>query len=470
MPGSPRQRKAPEGLAQPAALLPVVERRTLGKALRGKVMRESHAEWSPTTTRSDPVKILIASGQQRIPELLPIRFGRMAVSPFSFFRGAAAIMAADLAEGPVTGLNVQACGDCHLMNFGAYRSPEGTPVFDINDFDETLPAPFEWDVKRLAASIVLAGRDAGLSGKATAKAARDAVRAYREHLSELVVLTPLEAWRRTIDLKQAIDGIDDKRLRAREDRRLAEAMAADAAQTGLYRLTRLKRNAGWRIRDKKPLVHHFDTGHSDVHSMVARRAFASYRASLQEDRRVLLDRFRLKDVAFKVVGVGSVGTFCAIGLFMTADDEPLFLQIKEAQTSVLAPYAGASLYPNQGQRVVTGQRLLQATTDIFLGWTVDKKDPRHFYVRRLKERHLAMLGEELEEEALRFYAQLCGATLARAHARSGDAAMISGYLGATENFDAAIATFAVAYADQTDRDYKVFLAAIKAGKIAAKKV
>jgi uncharacterized protein (DUF2252 family) len=382
----------------------------------------------------------------------------------SFLRGAAAIMAADLAATPTTGIRVQACGDCHLLNFGAYLSAEGTPVFDINDFDETLPAPFEWDVKRLAASILLAGRNGGLSEKASLRIVRKSVRAYREHIATFAPLSPLDAWRTKIDLAACIATIEDARLRARLEQRLARPGTAPADR--LYRVERGKKS-GWRLRDNPPLVYHFDAKRDDVHDLAARNAFADYRLTLQEDRRILLDRYRLVDMAFKVVGVGSVGTFCAIGLFMTADNDPLLLQIKEAQRSVLAPYAGASDFDNQGQRVVTGQRLLQATTDIFLGWTKDATDRRHFYVRQLKDRHLARIGEAIEEGALSFYAQLCGNTLARAHARSGDAALITGYLGNSESFDEAIAGFASAYADQTARDYAVFMEAIAEKRIPA---
>jgi uncharacterized protein (DUF2252 family) len=458
------------GLPSPhlAALLSVSERLKQGKALRARTPREAQADWSPPRRRRDPVDLLIETGKPRIPELLPIRYGRMAQSPFTFLRGAAAVMAADLATTATTGLRVQACGDCHLGNFGAYLSAEGTPVFDINDFDETLPAPFEWDLKRLAASVFVASRNAGLGDRTATRLARKTARSYRQHMAELVPLSPLEAWRTKIDLAECIGSIRDPVLRGRLEKRLGSPGRDRDDQ--LYRAERdKKKKSAWRLRDKPPLVYHFKTDRDDVHALAAKRAFDDYRLTLQEDRRILADRYRLVDTAFKVVGVGSVGTFCAVGLFMTRDDEPLFLQIKEALPSVLAPYAGASAYDNQGQRVVTGQRLLQATTDVFLGWTRDADDNRHFYVRQLKDKHLARIGETMEEEGLSFYAQLCGHTLARAHARSGDAALITGYIGSGEVFDDAIASFAAAYADQTTRDYAAFMEAIAEGRLVAQK-
>ncbi|HYB10223.1 MAG TPA: DUF2252 domain-containing protein [Alphaproteobacteria bacterium] len=447
-----------------ARILSVAARYDIGKKLRGKIRRADHAEWSPPASRRDPIAILVETSRHRIPELLAIRYGRMAASPFAFLRGAAAVMAADLASTRDTGLRVQTCGDCHLANFGSYESPEGNVVFDINDFDETLPAPFEWDIKRLATSIVLAGRDAGLPGKSCAAAARNSVAAYRKHMSTLVKLPPAEAWRSRTDLIGALAEIDDRRVRKREEQRLEKARGYPA--DGLYGISRAR--GKWRINDKRPLVYHFDDKRSGVHDLAARAVFANYAETLMEDRRILLDRFRLVDVAFKVVGIGSVGTFCAVGLFMTADDQPLRLQIKEAAQSVLAPYAGASVYRNQGERVVVGQRLIQAASDIFLGWTQDRKSKRDFYVRHLKNAPLANIAEEIQATALEFYARLCGRTLARAHARSGDAARISGYLGNSSAFDEAISDFAVAYADQSARDHQALLAAIKAGRMSAK--
>jgi uncharacterized protein (DUF2252 family) len=433
------------------------ERRAIGVEWRQKVPLGSHAEWTPPANRADPLDILITQGRERIPELLPVRYARMKTDPFAFLRGAAAVMAADLAANPATGLRVQSCGDCHLANFGSYATPEGTPVFDVNDFDETLPAPFEWDVKRLAASLVVAGRVAAMPDRDCRRLARSAAKSYREQLSDLARLAPLEAWNMRIDLGSAVADIDSPKIRRQLKKRLAAVMAAGKQHFGLVEET----SGHWHIKDKPPLVRHLSR-----HELHARKAFASYAETLQEDRRVLLQRYHLRDIAFKVVGVGSVGTFCAIGLFVSDEDAPLLLQIKEAQQSVLAPFAGPSDYPNEGQRVVVGQRMLQAATDIFLGWTQSAVDGRYFYVRRLKDQGLADIGARLEA-ALPFYAGLCGRTLARAHARSGDAVSLSGYIGDTTEFDKAIAEFARAYADQTEQDWRALLNAIAVGRIAA---
>ncbi len=451
-------------IIEPDALVSVAERRRAGRDLRKQVPRIHHAAWSPPRDRPDPVQVLIETGRHRIPSLLPLRYGRMRPSPLTFLRGAAAVMAADLATMPTSGIRVQACGDCHLMNFGVYASPEGTPVFDINDFDETLPAPFEWDVKRLATSFAVAGRGAGLAEKACRGLARGVALAYRLHIAELLRLSPLEAWRTRIDLAAAIAGIADARLREREERRLQTAV--EASHRGYPRLIE-RSPRGLHIREKPPTIFPLAGREDVVHERAARTAFDSYKATLQEDRHVLIDRYRLVDVAFKVVGIGSVGTFCAIGLFATADGDTLLLQIKEADRSVLAPYAGASVYANQGQRVVTGQRMMQAVADVFLGWTEAPGDDRHCYVRQLKDSRLAAIGIDLQEALLPYYAQLCGRTLARAHARSGDAAMIAGYVGSGGAFDSAIADFALAYADQTERDWRLFQDAIRSGWIAA---
>ncbi len=425
--------------------------------MRESVPRSAHAEWSPSTDRADPVAILIEQGKSRIQELLPVRYARMKADPFAFLRGAAAVMAMDLAKTAKTKIRVQSCGDAHLANFGAYATPEGTPVFDINDFDETLPAPFEWDVKRLAASLAVAGRVAQSSKKECKRLAFNAARAYREHMAELAPLPPLEAWSRRIDLTHAIAGIDSAKLRETLKARLAKILQSAARHYGLVE----KHDGAFRIREKLPLVRHLKK-----HELHARKALPSYAGTLQEDRLVLLQRYALHDVAFKTVGVGSVGTFCAIALLISGGGAPLLLQIKEAQQSVLAPFAGASEYANQGQRVVLGQRMLQAATDIFLGWTQSTIQDRHFYVRRLKDGRLADIGTRLAT-TLPFYAKLCGRTLARAHARAGDAAIIAGYLGHGTAFDDAIGEFALAYAEQTERDWKAFLAAIKAGRIVA---
>jgi uncharacterized protein (DUF2252 family) len=442
-------------------LLPIAERRAAGQRVRKYLPRGSHAEWKPPPDRRDPIQILIETSRHRVPSLLPLRYGRMRASPLAYLRGAAAVMAADLARTPTSGMRVQACGDCHLMNFGVYASPEGAPVFDVNDFDETLPAPFEWDVKRLATSFALACRVASRPEKTTRTVARTAVLAYRAHMAELLRLSPLAAWRSVIGVAAVLTGIEDPKLRVREERRLA--LAVDASRKGYPRLI-ARTSSGLRLRTKPPLLSPLE---DDAHEQAARTAFDSYKATLQEDRHVLVDRYRLVDVAFKVVGVGSVGTFCAVGLFATADGDPLLLQIKEAEVSVLAPFAGPSVYQNQGQRVVTGQRMLQATPDVFLGWTEAPGDDRHCYVRQLKDSRLAAIGTDLDDAVLPYYAQVCGQALARAHARSGDIARIVGYMGSGGAFDSAIADFALAYAEQTERDWRLLLEAIRAGWIEA---
>jgi len=434
------------------------ERRQHGVELRRAHARSDQADWSPPLHRRDPMDVLQEQGANRILALLPLRYARMQSSAFTFLRGAAAVMAEDLGRMPATGLRVQACGDCHLANFGAYASPEGLPVFDVNDFDETLPAPFEWDLKRLATSLVVAGREKGGSDSACEDLARSASQAYRRTMERLAGLPPIDAWSTRIDLGAALAKIHKARVKASETKRLMATLKSGKSSFNLIEHS----NGVWRIREKPPTVYHFA-----AHELATRAAFEGYAATLAPGRRILLDHYRLRDVAFKVVGVGSVGTFCAIGLFTDADGNPLILQLKEAQESVLARHAGPSAFANQGQRVVVGQRLLQATSDIFLGWTQPPDDPRHFYVRQLKDSRLAAVGESIES-ALPFYAELCGRTLARGHARSGDAAAIAGYAGEGRVLDNAIAGFAMAYADQTRRDWERFCAAIDAGHIEAK--
>lgn len=446
------------------------ERQASGVHLRKKTRRGCHSEWSPPKDRADPVSILVAQGERRIPDLLPIRYGRMSASPFAFLRGAAAVMAADLATTPVAGPRVQSCGDCHLANFGSYASPEGLPVFDINDFDETLPAPFEWDIKRLGTSLVLAGREGGMSDKAARRLAVTMALAYAGEMNRLESMTPLEIWSNRIDLAAAIEGFSDKNVRSRAKTQLADRLESASNHFGLVADDR----GAPSLRERPPLVmrlpHHEDT---------IRQAFARYVATQPPERSILLDRYRLRDVVFKVVGVGSVGTFCAIGLFATADGETLLLQIKEAQRSVMAPFVGEAPFHNQGERVVVGQRIMQAASDAFLGWThspEDGADPqtqtlsgagRQFYVRRVKDARLAAIGSDVAQEGLADYALLCGRTLARAHARSGDVAIIGGYVGNGKAFCDAIGSFSMLYADQTRTDWSHFRDAIKAGRLSA---
>ena len=440
------------------------ERRRIGRDLRRRVPRRAQSVWSPARSRPDPIRTLIETGLHRIQRLLPIRYGRMRADPFAFLRGAAAIMAADLATTPASGLLVQACGDCHLANFGTFSSAEGTPVFDLNDFDETFPAPFEWDLKRLAVSFVVAARSRRLSDRRAGVLAGAVCRAYREHITELARCDPLQVWHARIDVVEALTAIDDPKLRERETRRVRTA--ADAHRAGYPKLIE-RQGKDWRIKTALPYTFPLADGPDRTLEVAARAAFRSYINSLREEQRLLVARYRLQDVVFKVVGVGSVGTFCAIGLFTTADGDALLLQLKEAQRSALAPFAGPSRFVNEGQRVVVGQRILQATSDPFLGWTDDDRDDRPCYVRQLKDSRLSMIGETLANAALDTHALLCGRALARAHARSQDAALLSGYIGSSDTLDAAITEFAMAYADQNERDYRLFLGAIESGLIEA---
>ena len=341
----------------------------LGDEWRKQVPIDAHAEWQPPASRPDPVEILIEQGKSRIPEVLPVRYARMKADPFAFLRGAAAIMAGDLASGPSTGLRLQTGGDCHLANFGAYATPEGTPVFDINDFDETLPAPFEWDVKRLAASLAVAGQVAKMPERECLRLARGAALSYRKHLADLAKLPPLDGWSSRIDLKDAVADTDSAKIRRNLKKRLAAILEGGEEHFGLVE----RKNGGWHIKEKPPLVRRMSG-----HELHAHKALASYAETLQEDRRVLLQRYHFHDIAFKTVGVGSVGTYCAIALLVSDGGAPLLLQIKEAQESVLARFAGASAYVNHGERVVVGQRMLQAATDIFLGWPQVPLDGRFF--------------------------------------------------------------------------------------------
>jgi len=395
--------------------------------------------------------------------LLPIRYGRMLQSPFSFYRGAACIMAADLADSPTTGLNVQVCGDCHLMNFGAFATPERRLVFDINDFDETLPGPWEWDVKRLAASFVIASRHNVFSAAEARDAAVECIRSYRRRISQFASMTALDIWYAHIDLNEVLNQVIDKAHRQFARERIRQAISRNVADHDFPKLTSQETGSP-RIRDNPPLIYHpegdqWQADHADI-----RKTFASYRESLPDERRVLLDRYQPVDVAIKVVGVGSVGTRCAVILMMAGPNDPLFLQIKEARASVWEPVAGASRYANHGQRVVVGQRLMQSASDLFLGWTQGPAG-RHFYIRQLRDVKIKPLVEVYHPQLMAQYANACGWALARAHARSGDPAQIAGYLGTNNRFEESLADFAVLYADQNDRDHAAFVEAVGAGRI-----
>ncbi|WP_336760973.1 DUF2252 domain-containing protein [Asaia sp. VD9] len=439
-----------------------------GQHLRKILPRSAQADWTPLPERPDPVALLVEQGQRRIPSLLPVRYARMRVSPFAFLRGSAIVMAADLAHTSSAGPMVQSCGDCHLANFGSYASTDGLAVFDINDFDETYPAPFEWDLKRLGTSFILASLENGLSDIQAHENARIAAASYQSEMARLAPMSPLEIWADRIDLAAAIEDFSDKHTRKAVKARLEARLDSARAHFGLVSFDK----AVPKLKVKPPLVMRLPGEDATI-----REAFDRYLATQPPERATLLSRYRLKDTLFKVVGVGSVGTYCAIGLFATADGETLLLQIKEAQESVLAAHVQGPAFANQGQRVVAGQRLMQATSDIFLGWTHTNtaEQPgkrrrfdganKQFYVRRLKDSRLAAIGTDVAQEGLDDYSALCGRALARAHARSGDVAMIHGYLGSGDGFAEAIANFSAIYASQTRKDWRDFNAAIDRGDL-----
>jgi uncharacterized protein (DUF2252 family) len=442
----------------------IEERISAGRALRERVPRRSHAKWQPPLNRPDPIELLKKSDRGRLPDLLPIRYGRMRQSPFAFYRGAAALMASDLAPTPATGLRVQACGDCHVRNFGGFGSPERRLVFDINDFDETLPAPWEWDVKRLAASIVLAGRQMGARERHCADAARLAVGSYREHMREYSRMRALEAWYSHLSAEIFIDEARGVAAKERWER-IEDKAKLETAEHVFPGMTD-DEDGHPRIKDHKPLVYH--PSDYSKRAKKVKDLFHRYRHTLPEERRVILDRYQIVDIARKVIGVGSVGTRCAVVLLMAGAHDPLFLQFKEALPSVLEPYTSKSRYTNNGERVVTGQRMLQSASDVLLGWTRDNEG-RDYYFRQLRDMKMTIELEEMRKEDWIEYVEICGWALARAHARTGDAARIAGYMGKNDAFDAAIEKFAIEYADQTDRDHAALLKAIKAGRIAASK-
>lgn len=439
------------------------ERLAQGRALRGRVPRSSHAIWATPTDRPDPIALLVASNRSHIPSLVPIRYGRMLTSPFAFLRGAAIVMAADLATTPVTGLQVQMGGDAHLSNFGIYATPERKQVFDVNDFDETVSGPWEWDVKRLAASIVVAGRQNGFPAPGLKGAVLHCVRTYRERMKEFARMSHLDVWYSSIDADQLLAQVG-RVNRPFLTRELARAYQHTNAKA-FPQLTR-KRQGHYLIQDHPPLIVHLE---DEERADFVRALLEGYEASLSEERRVLLNRYRVVDLAQKVVGVGSVGTHCTLALLLgSPDGDPLFLQIKEAQPSVYEQHLPHRAFANQAQRVVAGQRLMQAASDIFLGWTTSGS--RDYYVRQLRDRKETPTIEQLTEQDFTLYAGFCGWTLARAHARSGDPATISGYLGKSDPFDRALAAFAQTYADQTERDHEALVEAAQSGRINAERL
>jgi uncharacterized protein (DUF2252 family) len=449
-----------EPATSPSQITPA-DRRAHGKRLRDTVRRDAHTEWRAPADRADPIGILRAADASRQPDLVPLRYGRMLQSPFTFYRGSAGVMAADLAHTPVSGINVQVCGDCHLMNFGGFATPERRLIFDINDLDETLPAPWEWDVKRLVASFVLAARSNGLSDANGHDAAVACARSYRRKMRDFAAMDVLDAWYARLDDTDILAMLPQER-KAVLKKRIAKATAASSSELAFPKLVE-GGGAQARIHDTPPTIFHAEASRAAGDLEMIRESFKKYHETLDEDRRVLLDRYQLIDAAIKVVGIGSVGTLCMVALMMSVADNPLFLQFKQANASVLEAYAGKSTYSNHGQRVVMGQRLMQPASGLFLGWVIGPEG-RHFYIRQLRDVKLSPLVETYDTEMLSIYGELCGWALARAHAKAGDPWAISGYLGRkSDQFDQAMGKFALAYADQAERDHAALRAAVRAG-------
>jgi len=438
-----------------------IERRKQGKALREKCPRTSQAEWKPRSKSRDPIKLLEESDTDRIAGLIPVKYQRMAESPFKFFRGAAIIQARDLANAPVSGITVQACGDCHLANFGGFASPERVLVFDINDFDETFPGPWEWDIKRLGASLVLAARDRSFPKTIADEAVRAAAASYRERMSEFAEMKVLDTWYAQVNinaLKEHFRKDPDMSARLSAKQKQAHSRTSEAVVPKLTAVV----DGRWKIKDEPPVIYHFHEFARDFEKQYV-RFVEEYKKSLQTDRRHLYERYQFQDTPIKVVGVGSVGTRCYLSLYLADEDDPLFLQVKEARRSVLESPRGKSRYAHQGFRVVEGLRVMQATSDIFLGWARTKK--HDYYLRQFRDMKVSAEVETFRPRTLVGYATMCGWALARAHAKAGDAAMIAGYLGSTDQFDDALARYSEAYANQAEDDFEIFQAALRSGRL-----
>jgi uncharacterized protein (DUF2252 family) len=444
----------------------IEERYEIGKVIRDKVPRESHGIWEPPSGRKDPVDILIESNEGRIPQLVPIRHGRMSQSPFTYLRGAAAGMAYDLSFTPVTGAYVQACGDCHLSNFGLFATPERNIIFDINDFDETTPGPWEWDLKRLVASIYVAMFNIGMNEKDAYALARLCCQEYRETVRRLSLLSNLDVWYTKVDPDSLMNITDDIGAK----KAILDAKEQARRNVGEYITPKLTRVEGGRrkIVDSPPLVYHLPEGSNGKWNALIAELLAKYKETVSQHLKVLLDLYELEDFAMKVVGVGSVGTYCAVLLMRAGSNDWLILQVKEAKKSVLEPYVGKSKFRNHGQRVVEGQKIMQSASDPFLGWvSVYGHD---YYIRQLKDMKWGVSIDKVPKfEIASVYIRACGASLAKAHARDGDQAIIAGYMGKGKTFDIAIADFAKAYHQQTVSDHNVMLEAIRSGKIEAQK-
>jgi uncharacterized protein (DUF2252 family) len=439
--------------------LSTAQRVQAGKAMRKMVPRAAHGAWTVGASRRDPVEIVTRSSRGRLPELIPIRYGRMLRSPFTFLRGSAALMACDLAGTSVTGINVQACGDCHLLNLGLFATPERNLIFDLRDFDETLRAPWEWDIKRLAASFVVAGRSNGLSDQCVKDVASLCAASYRVHMVEFSSMSPLEVWYYRLTAEDLIATAPDAGTKKQRQQMASRARK----RVGENLFPKITEEVGGRHRfvEQPPLTTRMadDNWQDLVHVGIE-----EYRATLAEDRRFVFDRFWLEDFALRVVGIGSVGTRCYVGLFFCDDKNPLLLQVKEAGPSVLEPHAAKSPFENQGHRVVVGQRLMQSASDIFLGW-FRARSGHDFYVRQLRDMKFVIPVDGFTAAQFEAYADICGWTLARAHARSGDPSTIAGYFGKSDAFDLAIGKFALAYADQVDQDYEAFVVVAGSGRL-----
>jgi uncharacterized protein (DUF2252 family) len=448
----------------------VEERLAKGKVLRDVATRKMQREWNPPANRADPVDLLIASSKGRMEELLPIRYGRMMVSPFTFYRGAAAIMAYDLSHTPSTGLTLVADGDCHLLNFGGFATAERNLIFDINDFDEVSFAPWEWDLKRLVASFVVAGQSNGFDLDDCKEAGWLAAQAYRLRMAEYVGMPALQVWNDVFDLESVIESIQDKDTRRFYTKRLSKATEQSAHEKEFAKLTFTSGDTP-RILDQPPLIFHYGDIRDEQLVKVANATLKEYKRSLNLGVSLLLERYEVVDAAFKVVGVGSVGTMCGIILLMSGLGDPLFLQFKQARQSVLEPYCGANPYTHSGQRVVIGQRLMQTAGDMFLGWATGRgEEKRQFYIRQLSDAKIKPVIEIMKPANLKDYAGLCGKVVARAHARSGDPAVLTGYMGRSTAFEDALAEFGVAYAEQNQRDHACLLEAVRSGRLEAAQV
>jgi uncharacterized protein (DUF2252 family) len=436
-----------------------------GKALRDKCPRDSHGAWKAPRDRREPVELVLEADKGRMRELLPLRHGRMAYSAFTFYRGNALTMAADLASTRSTGIRVQCCGDAHLCNFGGFATPERRIDFSVNDLDETLPAPWEWDVKRLAASFVVASRDNGLKDTVARDVAMTCVRTYRESMAEFSQLKTLELWHQAMLAEELVANIKDSELRKRGMMRLEKERGKSIAEDIFPKLVESKGKKPI-IKDQLPTIfHRKDVRPGSVPNSI-KAAFDTYRDSLASAYQSLLDRYVIRDVAYKVVGIGSVGTSCAVALFMAGEGDPLFLQVKEARASVLEPYAGKSVFSNHGQRVVNGYRLMQPASDIFLGWGRGRFH-RDYFVRQLRDIKISIRVETFGAPEMNLYATWCGRALALSHARSGSSVLLSGYMGKSDAFDKAIAAFSLAYADQNESDHATLETAVRQGKVMA---